>query len=58
MKISWNENLIEVECKCCKRIYKTSPLSNACKYSFTPGYGCDECKGEKPPSKEEGFIAD
>jgi hypothetical protein len=43
---TYSEELITVTCKCCGSVYKDHPMSNACKYSLIPNFGCDKCKGE------------
>lgn len=37
-----------ITCKCCGNKYKTHALANACKYSLTPGFGCQKCLGILP----------
>ena len=44
--------LIKVKCLCCDREYKAHPQGNACAYSYTPNYGCSECKGVDVKKRE------
>ena len=49
--------LIHVKCLCCDREYKAHPMANACAYSYTPSYGCSECKGVSKKSEHDKQVA-
>ena len=45
--------IVIATCKCCGNVYKTHKLSNACNYSLTPNFGCDECQGIVPDKAKQ-----
>jgi hypothetical protein len=42
--------IVVVKCKCCNQSHKAHMVSDACSYSLTPNYGCENCQGVPPKS--------